>query len=88
MYPHHSCMQRGGANLRRGREIRNVDQSLAAVSIALFRLVVAQPDAGELTGAPVCPLQGQRVGIRMDTLESGWNFQGKCRPARAARALK
>jgi hypothetical protein len=69
------------------REIRNIDQSLAAVGIALFGLVVAQPDAGELTDPPVCPLQGQRVAIRMDTFE-GWNFQGKCRPARAARALK
>jgi hypothetical protein len=30
-------MQRGGANLRRGREIRNIDRSLAAMGIALMR---------------------------------------------------
>ena len=57
---HRIGMQLRGLDAWLGGYVHDVDQPLAAVGVAVFGQIVAQPDAGELPGGAVIPGDAER----------------------------
>src|SRR5271167_731169 len=69
-------------------QIRDIDEPLAVVWVAMLGQVVTQPQAVELANFTVRPFDDERIGRARDAPRRGSLAHGRCLPMAAAWALK